>query len=55
VAGAKSSAALYSLVETAKANGHEPYAYLREVFERLPSADTDAEIDALLPWNLARA
>ena len=55
VAGAKSSAALYSLVETAKANGHEPYAYLREVFERLPLANTDAEIDALLPWNLARA
>ena len=28
VAGANASANLYSLVETAKANGHEPYAYL---------------------------
>ncbi len=50
--GAKASANLYSLIETAKANGHEPYAYLRKIFERLPNI-TDEEIDDLLPWNLS--
>jgi len=40
VAGANASANLYSLVETAKANGHEPYAYLLSVFTKLPAAKT---------------
>jgi transposase len=53
-AGAKASARLYGLVETAKANGYEPYAYLRRVFTDLPKATTLAEIEALLPWNVAR-
>ncbi len=52
VHGAKASANLYSLVETAKANGLEPYRYLRQVFERLPQAQTVAEIEALLPGNV---
>jgi len=38
VAGAKASANLYSLIETAKANGLEPYAYLKHVFTQLPNA-----------------
>jgi transposase len=50
--GADSSAALYSLIETAKANGLEPYAYLRFLFERLPSANTEEQRKALLPNNL---
>lgn len=50
VKGAQSSANLYSLIETAKANGLEPYAYLRRVFTRLPAATTVADIEALLPW-----
>lgn len=50
VHGAKASANLYSLVETAKANGLEPYAYLRRVFTELPAATTVADIEALLPW-----
>ena len=49
--GANSSAALYSLVETAKANGKEPYKYLRELFEKLPFAKTDADYEKLLPYN----
>lgn len=53
-AGAQASARLYGLIETAKANGCEPYAYLRRVFTDLPRARTLAEIDALLPWNLAQ-
>lgn len=47
--GAKASASLYSLIETAKANGLEPYHYLRHVFERLPLAKTEADLRALLP------
>ena len=53
-AGAEASARLYGLIETAKANGCEPYAYLRRVFTDLPKATTLAEIKALLPWNVAR-
>lgn len=38
--GAKVSANLYSLIETAKANQLEPYAYLKLVFTQLPNAQT---------------
>jgi hypothetical protein len=48
-AGAQASALLYSLVETAKANGLEPYGYLRNIFEKLPHAVTVEDIEALLP------
>jgi len=51
-AGANASARLYGLIETAKANGLKPYAYLRHVFTELPNATTRAEIEALLPWNI---
>jgi len=46
---AKSSANLYSLIETAKANGIEPYAYLKTIFTELPQANSLDEIEALLP------
>ncbi|MFA9462576.1 IS66 family transposase [Thiohalorhabdus methylotrophus] len=52
IAGATASANLYSLVETAKANGHEPYAYLRHLFKELPATDSAEAYEALLPWNL---
>jgi transposase len=52
VGGVKASANLYSLIETAKANGLEPYAYLRRVFTELPKANTVAAIEALLPGHL---
>ena len=52
VAGVKASANLYSLIETAKAHGLEPYAYLREVFVKLPAATTVEAIEALLPGNI---
>ena len=52
VAGAKASANLYSLIETAKANGVEPYAYLRHVFTELPKANTVDDIEALLPGHI---
>ncbi|SEE43350.1 IS66 family transposase [Pseudomonas anguilliseptica] len=49
--GATASAQLYSLVETAKTNGQEPYAWLRHVLERLPLANSVEAYEALLPWN----
>ncbi len=51
VKGAIASASLYSLVETAKANGVEPHAYLTTLFSRLPHAKTVEDLEALLPWN----
>lgn len=51
-AGAEASARLYSLVETAKANGLEPHAYLTHVLTELPKAVTAEDIEALLPWNV---
>jgi hypothetical protein len=52
VPGATSSANLYSLIETAKANQLEPYAYLRKVFTELPKAQRLDDIEQLLPWYI---
>ncbi len=51
-AGANASAIIYSLLQTAKANGVEPYTWLRRVLRDLPAARTVEEMEALLPWNL---
>ncbi len=53
--GAAASAQLYGLVETAKANGQEPYAWPRHPLERLPTATSVEDYDALLPWNCSPA
>jgi len=53
VKGAKASAMLYSIVSTARANGLEPYAYLRRLFAQLPKAKTVDDFEALLPFNAA--
>lgn len=50
-AGARASASLYSLIETAKANNLEPYGYLRFLFERLPTTPNN-QLRKLLPSNL---
>jgi transposase len=50
--GARASANLYSLVETAKANGIEPWAYLEKLFTELPAAATQADIEVLMPWKV---
>jgi len=50
--GAKASAVLYSMIESAKTNDLEPYAYLLALLKRLPYAETVEEIEALLPWNV---
>ncbi len=49
VNGAKASATLYSLIETAKANQLEPYQYLRHIFSEIPKATSPDRIEALLP------
>ena len=48
-AGAQASAIIYSLIETAKANGINPQKYLEDVFEGIRSGKS---AEALLPWNL---
>jgi transposase len=52
VAGAKASAGLYSLVETAKANGLNVFDYLKHIFNEIPKVGSEDELDALLPWNV---
>jgi transposase len=44
------AAAVMSLVHTAKLNGHDPYAYLKDVLERLPTQPA-SRIDELLPYR----
>ena len=51
--GAHASAGLYSLIETAKANDHEPYVYLCYLFDELPKCATAEEREALLPYKLS--
>jgi transposase len=53
--GAEASAIYYSLIESAKANGLDPYAYLRQVLAQLPYADSVEKYEALLPWNIKLA
>lgn len=48
--GAKTSAIIYSIIETAKENGLDPFSYLKYVFERL-SQTSPQSITDLLPWN----
>ncbi|WP_111877037.1 IS66 family transposase [Paracidovorax anthurii] len=51
-AGGERAASLYSLVETAKLNGLDPEAYLREVLQRIADHPVN-RIDELLPWAIA--
>lgn len=54
--GAESSAVVYTLVETAKANGLNPYAYLLQLLTQLPYLDRNPgqdDLDMFLPWKPA--
>ena len=53
-AGAHASALIYSLIETAKANGQEPSLWLTEVLKEFPYAKTADDYERLLPWNIHR-
>jgi transposase len=52
--GAKASAVVCSIVETAKANGLEPYTYLQFLFKQLPGIQFEAHpgfLEEFLPWD----
>jgi len=50
--GAQASAAIFSLIETAKANRLKPYEYLRFLFDKLPYAESEEDYKKLLPQYL---
>lgn len=50
--GAKAAAHLFSLIESAKANGLNPFDYLKEIFEKLPHCQTVEDFEALLPFKI---
>ena len=52
-AGAHASAGWYSIIETAKLNGIEPYLYLRYILSRLPESSDPEDYRDLLPCNVA--
>ena len=51
--GAKASSTIYSIVESAKENGLNPYRYLKFLFEKMPNVNIkdNAILDELLPWS----
>lgn len=51
--GARSSAMVYSVIETAKENGLKPYDYLKFLFEQIPNVDMkdEAVLEQLMPWS----
>lgn len=53
VAGVKASAAIYSIMISAKQNGHNEYAYFRYLLERIPLAEKIEDFEALLPHRLS--
>lgn len=50
--GAHASARLFTLIETAKANGVEPLSYLEYVFKELLNCTKVEDYEALLPWRV---
>jgi len=53
ITGAKASAMIYSLAETAKANNLKPYEYFKYLLEEIPEHMDDKNTDfveKLLPW-----
>ena len=51
--GAKASATIYSIIESSKENGLNPFKYLVYLFEKLPDVDikNPAVLDEFMPWS----
>ncbi len=50
--GANASMTVFSMVETAKANGLDPQKYLQYLLDKRSSAEmTDEELEQFLPWS----
>ena len=55
VKGAYAIATWYSIIETAKANGLEPYFYLKYLMTQFPIYQSEGkDIEGLLPWNVTQ-
>lgn len=52
--GAYAGALFYSLIATAKANGLNPFVYLKTLFENIRSCRAAEDYKALLPFNLSK-
>lgn len=52
VAGANASGMIYSILQTARGNGLEPYAYMRHLLTELPKCQTVEQIEKLLPHKI---
>jgi len=53
--GAAANAAVYSIVETAKANSQDPFKFLKYLLKQMPRAGGRCScdfLDMLVPWNL---
>ena len=50
--GASASAVYYTLIETAKANGIDPFKYILHLCKHIATVQTVEDIEALLPWNV---
>ena len=56
VKGAYAIATWYSIIETAKANGIEPYFYLKYLMTQFPIYQSEGkDIEGLLPWNVDKS
>jgi transposase len=53
-AGGDRAASVYTLIATARLNGLNPEAYLKEVLAKIAEGHTINRIDELLPWRLAK-
>ena len=52
--GARASACVYSLVETAKANNLDPFLYIKTLLEKIPGSDYQSNsetMEDLMPWS----
>ena len=53
--GGERAASIYTLVATAKLNGLNPEAYLRDILAKIAEGHTINRIDELLPWRMVPA